>query len=219
MDHSRKKNNECGEIMCVCTGVILFIATLVAFISAFVVWIIALVGGKNLDIPQTCPGNLLWEWLLVWGICTFIISSGQGVKQTRETETKVCKNICVFTILLIGNIALCWWGKRELDRDDGCIEANYADTTFYRAATIIWWFDFALVALVTIICGVAFGWMLTYIIIMNCKCGRLCLNKMSGLTNHSAEKSTSLIFEGTSEFDLPEPLSYSDNESGSSYSV
>jgi hypothetical protein len=219
MDQSRNKNNECGEILCVCMSVILFIATMVAFISAFVVWIIALVGGKNLDIPQLCPGNLLWEWLLVWGISIFIISAGYGVKQTRETETNVCKNICVFTILLIGNIALCWWGKRELDRDDGCIEANYGDTTFYRAATIIWWFDFVFVSLVTLVYAVAFGWTLMYLIILNCKCGRLCLNKMSGLTNQSADKSTNLIFDKSAEFDLPEQLSYSDNETGSAYSV
>ena len=219
MEHSRKKNNECGEILCVCMSVILFITAMIAFISAFVVWIIALAGGKNLDIPHTCPGNLLWEWLLVGGISVFIISSGYGVKLTRDGETNVCKNICAFSILLIGNIALCWWGGRELDRDDGCIEANYGDTTFYRAATIIWWFDFALVALVTIIYGVAFGWTLMYIIIMNCKCGRLCLNKMNGLTNLSSDKSTSLIYEGTAEFDLPDPLSYSDHERCSSYSV
>ena len=220
MDHSRKKNNECGEIMCVCMGVILFIATMIAFISAFVVWIIALIEGKNLDIPHTCPDNLLWEWLLVWGICVFIISSGFCVRLTRESETSVCKNICVFIILLTGNIALCWWGRRELDRDDGCIERNYDDTTFYRASAIIWWFDFAFVSLVTLVFVFAFIWVFMYIIIMNCKCGRQCLNKMSDLTNSSpTDKNTSLIFEGTSDFGLPEPLSYSNNETSSTYSV
>ena len=219
MDHSRKKNNVWGDIMCVCMGVILFIAAMIAFISAFVVWIIALVGGKNLDIPHTCPDNLLWEWLLVWGIGVFVVSSGQGVRLTRESETSVCKNICVFIILLAGNIALCWWGRRELDRDDGCIERNYDDTTFYRAAAIIWWFDFAFVSLVTLVFAFAFTWCLMYVIIMNCKCGRLCLNKMSEWTNRSDDKNSSLIFEGTSDFDLPEPLSYSDNETGSNYSV
>ena len=38
--------------------------------------------GKNLDINENCPNNELWEWLLVWGIITYIgICSGASSKK------------------------------------------------------------------------------------------------------------------------------------------
>jgi len=219
MDHSRRKNNECGDLMCVCMRVILFIAAMLGFICAFVVWIIALVDGKILDIPHVCPDNLLWEWLLVWGIGVFIASSGCCLSLRRDSETSVCKNICVSVILFAGNLVVCWWGRKELARDDGCIERNYDDTTFYRVAAIIWWFDFAFVSLATIVVAFAFTWSFMYLIVMNYKCGRLCLNKMSALTNRSNYNNTSIIFGENEEFDIKEPLSYSDEETATSYSV
>ena len=91
MDHSNNKKSGVCECMCLCMGMMLFISAVASFIAAFVVWIMALINGKDLDITDTCPNNMLWEWLLVWGIFTFI-NAGQAKTKKKDGETNVCSS-------------------------------------------------------------------------------------------------------------------------------
>ena len=218
MDHSNKKRNTVCEIICVCMGMMLVISALASFIAAFVVWIMALVDGKNMDISDICPNNMLWEWLLVWGIITFI-NVGHSRKQTKETDTGVSLNICVSIILMAGNIALCWWGRREFDRDNKCIESHYGDTTFYKASAVFWWFYFVTITLVVGIIGTVIVGALMYLIITSCKCGRICMNKLCNIKQNTTDNKASLILEGTQEFDFQDPIPHTNNESANMFSV
>lgn len=206
MDHSNNKKSGVCECMCLCMGMMLFISAVASFIAAFVVWIMALINGKDLDITDTCPNNMLWEWLLVWGIFTFI-NAGQAKTKKKDGETNVCSSLCVYIILLGSNIALCWWGRREIDRDNGCIEHNYSDTIFYNASSVFWWFHFALISTVLTIIAIVCVGSLFSIMMMSCKCGRLCMDKCF---NKKSNDNDVFLKDSTVEFDLPDPLTESE---------
>ena len=99
MDHSSNKKTASCEWACLCLGMMLFISAVASFIGAFVIWIMALIDGKNLDIADTCPDNMLWEWLLVWGIIIFI-NAGKAKSKKTDDKPNLCSCICVYTILL-----------------------------------------------------------------------------------------------------------------------
>ena len=82
---------EC-EICCVCFMLLFVLGLLVSFVAAFVVWIIALVNGKDLVITEKCPDNELWEWLLVFGIVLFLFAGHvTHVQQACKTRVALSK--------------------------------------------------------------------------------------------------------------------------------
>ena len=85
-DIKNKTNRKSGycDTFCVCFMLIFILGIIVSTISAFVVWIVALVNGKNLVITEKCPDNELWEWLLVWGLVTFVLLGGNTKKNNDE---------------------------------------------------------------------------------------------------------------------------------------
>ena len=199
MDSSNNNKGVICNCMFVCMGMILVISALVSLIAGFVAWIIALIEGKNLDIADTCPNNTLWEWLLVFGIISFI-NIGKAKSKKKDGETNICSSNCAFIILLAGNIALCWWGRREIDRDNGCIEYHYSDSIFYKTSFIFWWYYFVFLTPILIIIAIICIGSLFSLICISCD---ECCNKKSNDKDVFLE-------DNNVEFDLPDPLTKSE---------
>ena len=188
---TKREVNSCVECGCVCFACIFLLGLIGLAITSFVVWIIALVNGKNLDINENCPNNELWEWLLVWGIITYIgICSGASSKKndnnSNDDDNKCfvdCCKICCSFIVIIGHITLCWWGRQQLEHNDWCLDKTYGDTIFYKTSYIFWWLEFIILCAICGLLGILFIGFTIYLMLLNCSCGRKLLNKEEAKIN------------------------------------
>ena len=169
-----RKNGNITTVCCCCIMSLLTVGVILGSIAAFVVWIVALVNGKNLKITEKCPDNNLWEWLLVWGILTFVCVGGNSNKKAADSsagedvcENSICK-MCCYSVIIAGSITMCWWGNEQLEKDNHCIKDNYTDTLFYKSVIVFWWLYFIVLCIsVGIIVILILG-----LILGNCICGR-----------------------------------------------
>ncbi len=178
---SSKKNSKSThqsgpcEVCCFYFILLFFLGLIVGSIAAFVVWIVALVNGKNLVITEKCPDNQVWEWLLIWGLLTFVLVGG-NTKKNKDKENTHCIssgcNICCNMIIIICSILLCWWGNEQLEKDNKCIERNYNNTVFYDTVIVFWWFHFITLCITVGIIGLLILGLVMYLVLVNCKCGR-----------------------------------------------
>jgi hypothetical protein len=177
---------EC-EICCVCFMLLFVLGLLVSFVAAFIVWIIALVNGKDLVITEKCPDNELWEWLLVFGIVIFLFAGGNTKsKENKDGEHCLlcsCKLFCNL-VLIACSIALSWWGNEQLKKDNNCMQRNYGDSVFYETVVAFWWFHFVTLCIILGILGILIMGVVVYLVLMNCKCGRVLIDKMSNKKNN-----------------------------------
>ncbi len=190
---NREKRTICSALMdcesfCICFVLLFVLGLVVSFISAFVVWIIALVNGKELVITEKCPDNELWEWLLVFGIVLFIFVGGNTKNKENKDGCLVsgCKLFCNL-VLITCSIALCWWGNEELEKDNHCIKRNYGDSVFYETVIAFWWFHFVSLCIIIGILGIIIMGLIVYLVLMNCKCGRVLMDKMSNKKNNNED--------------------------------
>tara|TARA_R110001592_G_scaffold120571_4_gene325075 strand:+ start:1534 stop:2226 length:693 start_codon:yes stop_codon:yes gene_type:complete len=194
--HNTNTNREKGkvslvsvdcELCCVCLMILFVLGLVISSITAFVVWIIALINGKNLIITEKCTDNQLWEWLLVFGIVIFILTGGNMKKQEGEDNylLSCCKIFCNLT-LIGSSIALCWWGNEELEKDNKCIKRNYDDSIFYKTVIVFWWFQFITLCIIISILGILIVGLVTYSVLINCKCGRTLMDNMSKKKNNNS---------------------------------
>ena len=188
---STRKSGHC-EVCCFCFMLLFFLGLIVGSIAAFVIWIVALVNGKNLVITEKCPDNQLWEWLLVWGLVTFVLVGG-NTKKNKDEENNDCLSsgckICCNMIIVICSIVLCWWGNEQLENDNNCIERNYNNTVFYDTAIVFWWFHFIALCITVGILGVFILGLVMYLVLVNCKCGRNLMDQIysKNSKNHSED--------------------------------
>tara|TARA_Y100000768_G_scaffold388449_1_gene384418 strand:- start:929 stop:1660 length:732 start_codon:yes stop_codon:yes gene_type:complete len=191
---NQKKRTLCSsliecEIFCICFVILFMLGLVVSFMAAFVVWIVALIEGKNLVIRDKCPENDLWEWLLVFGIVMFMLVGVNSKKKNNEKDScfesgcKICCNIIAITC----SIVLCWWGNEQFEKDNNCMKEKYGDTLFYKTAISFWWFHFVSLCIVTGILTILIAGLVVYLVIMNCKCGRILIAKISTKKDNSQD--------------------------------
>ena len=166
------------DVFCGCFAMLIVLGSCSSVIALFVVWIVALVDGKTNDIAEKCSDNLLWEWLLVFGLFLFL-SLAYVTKSNHEDIYPSCNVFCCSLIVLTGNIVLCWWGNEQFVKEECCVKNNYVDTIFYKTALVLWWFEFVTTTAVTSIIGILVIWLLIYLFIMSCKCGRDAVKKIT----------------------------------------
>ena len=193
---NREKNSGCPvlvecEICCVCFMLVFVLGLLVSFVAAFIVWILALVNGKDLVITEKCSDNELWEWLLVFGIVLFLFAGGNTKsKENKDGEHYLscgCK-LCCNLVIITCSIALSWWGNEELEKDNHCIQRNYGGSVFYETVVAFWWFHFVSLCIIISILGILIMGIVLYLVLMNCKCGRVLMDKMSNKKNNSGNE-------------------------------
>ena len=174
-NNKNKINNTCFNCVCICFTCIFLLGLVSLAVASFVVWILALVNGKNLNIDEKCSDNKLWEWLLIWGIITFmsICSKANSKKEENDNidHNKWCGSCCklfCYMILIGGHITLCWWGRQQLEHNNWCLDKTYGDTLFYKVSFIYWWIEFIGLCIICGLIGISFISVIIYLIIINC---------------------------------------------------
>ena len=172
--------------ICNCIKIIIVILFFLLIIALFILWIIALRNGNELNIKNKCPDSDLWLWLLFWGLYTNgnIILNNKNINNNNRDnheDNKLFSKLCFAMISIIVSVGLSWWGRKQMTIDNWCIERNFPNSIFWRFSWNIWWYTFIVLVIIGSLLSIIIISLMIYIPLSNTECGILFLSRFGCL--------------------------------------
>ena len=191
-DQERQEDTPFIVKICNYIGFIIKILFFLLIIILFILWIIALRNGNELNIKNKCPDSDIWLWLLFWGLYTngSIILNNKNINndnRDNHEDNKLFTQLCFAIISIIISVGLSWWGRKQMTIDNWCIERNFPNSIFWKFSWNIWWYSFIVLVFIGLLISIILISLMIYIPLSKTECGILFLSKFGCLQEEAIE--------------------------------